>query len=196
MFGTQGHTVEEKSSISAFLAPGIHTAKVANVEFMESNGGTPGIKFTFEGAPHPAGFVHPAGPQFKGSTAETVYWLSPKAWTFTKDRLVIMADKLGVRAQLDAVNAATAQEYTNAVAPILMGKTANWKFAGKEIAGKVADDGTQKKNWFKAELAGFGFVEALNTTPSTLKFDEADKYDMVRLPAAVVEAPSTEAAPW
>ena len=191
MFGTQGHVVEEKTSVSAFLKPGIHEVKIANIEYLESRGGTPGVKLTFEGAPNPAGFVHPTG-NYAGSTAETTYWLSPKAWNFTKDRLIIMADKLGVREALDAVNGSSAEEYVNGISPIFIGKSARFKFAGKEIEGK--DD---KPNWFKAELAGFGFVEALSTSPSTLKFDETNEWDMRRLPAAVVEdTTGSDEAPW
>jgi len=188
MFGTEGKVVEERGErISAFLAPGIHEAKIVGLEFMESRGGTPGMKFTFEGKPHGGEFAHPAGPQYKGSTAETTYWLSEKAWKFTQERLITMADKLGVRAQLDAAKGANAEEYTNAIAPVLLGKTARWKFAGTEIEGKIADDGTKKNNWFKAELAAFGFAEALDTNPSKLKFDETHKYDMKRLPEPLVE---------
>lgn len=197
MFGTEGHVVEEKGQrVSAFLAPGIHTAKIAKVEFIESNGGTPGIKMTLEGKPNGGDFAHPAGPQYKGSTAETTYWLSEKAWKFTKDRLIIIADKTGKRAQLDAAKGSTPAEYVASIAPVFTGVTANFKLAGKEIEGKVGDDGTKKNNWFKAELAGYGFVEALGTEPSTLKFDETNKYDMVRLPAAVVESATSEESPW
>lgn len=188
MFGTEGKVVEERGErVSAFLTPGIHEAKIVGLEFMESRGGTPGMKFTFEGKPHGGDFAHPAGPQHKGSTAETTYWLSEKAWKYTQERLITMADKLGVRSQLDAAKGANAEEYTNAVAPVLLGKTARFKFAGQEIEGKVADDGTKKNNWFKAELASFGFVEALDVTESKLKFDETNKYDMKRLPVAMVE---------
>lgn len=199
MFGTEGKVVEERSSVSAFLTPGIHTARIAEVEFMESRGGTPGIKFTFEGKPHADGFTHPAGPQFKGSTAETTYWLSEKAWKYTQQRLITIADKLGKRAELDAAKGEDAQSYVNAIAPIFKGLAGNWKFAGKEIEGKVADDGTKKNNWFKAELAGFGFVEPAGTEPSKLKFDETNKYDMVRLPVAQVEdntPTDSDEAPW
>lgn len=188
MFGTEGHVVEERGErVSAFLTPGIHEARIASVEFMESRGGTPGIKFTFEGKPHGGDFAHPAGPQFKGSTAENTYWLSPKAWGYTKEKLIVMADKLGKRAELDAAKGTDAKSYTEAIAPLFIGLTARWKFAGQEIEGKVGEDGTKKPNWFKAELAGFGFVETISTSPSKLKFDEDNKYDMKRLPVAMEE---------
>ena len=62
MFGTQGTVVEEKQGgVSAFLSPGIHEVKIVGVEYIESRGGTPGLKFTFEGRDNGEGFKHPSG---------------------------------------------------------------------------------------------------------------------------------------
>ena len=58
--------------------------------------------------------------------------------------------------------------------------------AGEEILGKEG-----KQNWFKAGLAAFGFVESVDTTPSKLKFDETNKYDMKKLPVADSETASS-----
>ena len=174
-FNTKGHEAKE-GGVSAFLSPGIHTAKITGVAFYESNGGTPGFKISFEGKPIMA-------LENKGQTADTTYLVSTKAWPFTKDRLCIMADKVGVREKLDAIEASGAEDYAKAINNIFTGITARFKFSGQEIVGKPADDGTMKKNWFKAELSAFGFVEPL-TVPadkSELKFDETDKYDMKRL---------------
>jgi hypothetical protein len=198
-FNTSGHSVEEKEYVSAFMKPGIHTAKIQKIEYMKSNGGTEGIKITFEGAPM-------ADLDGKGQTAETTLWLSAKAWPFTRDRLVIMADKLGVRDAFDAAGDADSTEaYAMAVNGVFAGKAGRWKFAGKEIEGKVGEDGQKKNNWVKSELAAFNFCEPLSVldAESKLKFDENNKYDMQRLAPADVEADgggdsfeSTEESPW
>jgi len=183
-FTTAGHTVEEKSMVSNYLSPGIHEAKIQKIEYFEAASGTPGMKITHEGRPsEDLGGV--------GQIAETTWWLSDKAWTFTKDRLVIMADKLGVRDGLDNITAKNAEEYIKTLAPIFSGKVARWKFAGEEILGKNDDEGNKKPNWTKAGLAGYGFVEALDTNPSKLKFDPTNKYDMKKLPVADSEVPSS-----
>jgi len=176
-FTTAGHTVEENEFVSNYLDPGIHEAKIQKIEYFESAGGTPGMKITHEGRPEG---------DSPGQTAETTWWLSPNAWTYTKDRLVIMADKLEVREGLDAINVEGPEEYVRAVAPLFQGKTARWKFAGEEIAGKEG-----KANWTKAGLAGYGFIEVLGTNPSKLKFDPASKWDMKKLPVADSEVPSS-----
>ena len=192
-FSTTGHEVEEKKPYnSPFLAPGIHEAVIRNVEFVTSKSGTGGIQFTHEGAPQPEGFVHPKGNQYKGKTANTTYWMSEKAWKYTKNNLVIIADKLGARAALDAVKAPDPASYVAALAPIFVGKVARWKFAGEESLGKMKDDGTRYPNGWFAKLAGFGFVESKDTNPSTLTWDENNKFDMVKLPAADLEASSQD----
>lgn len=187
-FSTKGHAVEEKSYVSSYLEPGIHVAKIQKVEFITANSGTQGVLITHEGKPMDE-------LQGKGQTAETKYWMSEKAWPYTKDRLVIIADKLGVREKLDAIEASSAEEYAQALNSIFAGKAARWKFAGEEIAGKEG-----KKNWFKASLANFAFCEPLSVeeSDSKLKFDEDDKYDMKRLEATDVETTtdSEDESPW
>jgi hypothetical protein len=178
-FKTKGHTVEETNFVSNYLSSGIHEAKIQKIEFFEASSGTPGMKITHEGRP-----MEDLGGA--GQVAETTWWLSDNAWTYTKDRLVIMADKLGVRTELDAIEGEEAAAYCSALDGIFKGKVARWKFAGEEIAGKEG-----KQNWFKAGLSGYGFVESLDTSPSKLKFDETNKYDMKRLPVADSETVSS-----
>lgn len=178
-FKTKGHTVEETSFVSNFLSPGIHEAKIQKIEFFEAASGTPGMKITHEGRP-----MEDLGGA--GQVAETTWWLSDNAWNYTIDRLVIMADKLGVRSALDAVDEESPEQYAKALDGIFKNKAARWKFAGEEIAGKEG-----KQNWFKASLAGYGFVEALSTEPSKLSFDESNKYDMKKLPVADSETASS-----
>lgn len=177
-FNTAGHSVEEKDFTSEYLKPGIHIAKIAKIEHKTANGGTEGFTIHHEGKP----MAELGG---KGQKAETTYWMSEKAWPFSKDRLVIMADKLGLRAALDKINASSAKEYAAALNSIFAGKAARWKFAGEEVQGKEG-----KQNWFKAGLSGYGFVEPLSVTESEskLKFDPSNKYDMKRLTASDVES--------
>ena len=180
-FNTKGHTVEETNFVSNYLSPGIHEAKIQKIEFFEAASGTPGIKITHEGRP-----MEDLGGA--GQVAETTWWLSENAWKYTKDRLVIMADKLGVRDAFDNAGGESnsPEEYTKSLDIVFKNKTARWKFAGEEIAGKEG-----KQNWFKSGLAGYGFLETIDTSPSKLKFDETNKYDMKKLPVADSETASS-----
>jgi hypothetical protein len=200
-FSTAGHVEAEKTYVSNFMKPGIHVAKIQKVEFRQSQGGTPGVTITLEGKPMDE-------LDGKGQTCDTTWWLSEKAWEYTKARLVILADKLGKRTELDAIKAADAQEYTQGLASVFTGCAGRFKLAGQEIEGKVGDDGVKKSNWFKAEMAAFGFVEPVSVSEadSKLTFDEDNKYDMKRLPKADLEVMSddplevngegTEESPW
>tara|TARA_Y100000310_G_scaffold344058_1_gene454854 strand:+ start:11 stop:643 length:633 start_codon:yes stop_codon:yes gene_type:complete len=190
-FNTKGHTVEETTFVSNFLSPGIHEAKIQKIEYFEAASGTPGIKITHEGKPSEEGGV--------GQTAETTWWVSPKAWDnnwkegdappppwTTIAKVATMAEKLGVRNELDAIDAKDPKEYADALGVLFRNKVGRWKFSGEEILGKEG-----KQNWTKAGLATYSFVETLDTNPSKLKFDENNKFDMVRLPVADSEIPAS-----
>ena len=200
-FNTKGHEVEEKSEyVSSYIKPGIHTAKITSVKYYEPSSGTPGIEIIHETKPV-------EGLEGKGQVAITRWWMSTKAWPYTMDNLVIMADKLGVREALDALDTKDPVEYANTLNGIFMGKAARWKFSGEEIKGGEAEDGTQKQNWFKAQLARYSFIEPLSVPEeeSKLSFKETNKYDMKRLapadvPASVDNGGSSDTddqeAPW
>ena len=188
-FNTKGHNVEETNFVSNYLSAGIHEAKIQKIEYFESASGTPGMKITHEGRP-----MEDLGGA--GQTAETTWWVSPKAWDnegdpapptwTTKAKVAAMAEKLGVRSESDNIDAESPEQYAVALDSLFKNKVGRWKFAGEEIAGKEG-----KQNGFKAGLAGYGFVESVDTTPSKLKFDETNKYDMKRLPVADSEVPSS-----
>lgn len=207
MFNTKGTDTTERGGVSKFISPGVHVCKIKNVEFFESNGGTPGLKFTFETKPV-EGLLDDNGNKI-GQTAETTYWLSPKAWSFsrannteggTKVTLAIMADKLGIREQLDAIQATTPSEYATAAAAIFKGKTARFAFGGQEI---VPSD-PEKKTWVKSELLAFKFIESLTEVPNDadtkLVYDPSNAYHLKKAEvtsATVLDASSsTDDVPW
>tara|TARA_R110000803_G_scaffold71102_4_gene134183 strand:+ start:21584 stop:22192 length:609 start_codon:yes stop_codon:yes gene_type:complete len=178
-FNTKGHEVSEKGEyVSAYLKPGIHTAKITNIAYGESRGGTPKLVITHETKPV-------EGLEGKGQIATTEWWMSEKAWPYTKDRLVVMADKLEVRETLDNITASDASNYCMALNGAFTNKAARWKFSGEEIKGGLDNEGNKKNDWWKASLAGFGFCESLSISEenSELKFDESNKYDMTPLKA-------------
>ena len=187
-FNTKGHEAKEKGNyVSAYIKPGITVAKITEIVYHQSRGGTEGFKIMHTGKP----MEELDG---KGQIAETTLWASPKAWEFTKDKFCIMADKLGVRDALDAIQASNAEEYAAGLNSVF-GPTgpARWKFIGEEIEGKIDEaSGNKKNNWFKASMGMFGFVEPLSVSEeaSELKFDETDKWDMKRLAPSDIESDS------
>lgn len=183
MFNTQGTNTEERGGISKFIAPGIHVCMIKNVEFFTSQGGTPGMKLLLVTAPV-KGLVDESGNEI-GQTCEHVYWLSPKAWSYTnakgteggtKVQLAKIADKLNIREQLDSITAGTPEEYVKAVAQLFRNKKARFAFGGEEV---IPSD-PEKKMWVKASLLGFKFVESLvevpNDADTKLVYDPTDKF--------------------
>jgi hypothetical protein len=185
-FNTKGHEAKEKGDyVSGYIKPGISVAKITEIVYHQSRGGTEGFKIIHTGKPMEA-------LDGKGQIAETTLWASPKAWEFTKDKFCIMADKLGVREALDAIQANNAEEYAAGLNSVFASTgAARWKFIGEEIEGKFDEaSGNKKNNWFKASMGMFGFVELLTVSEeeSELKFDENDKWDMKRLAPSDIES--------
>ena len=114
------------------------------------------------------------------------YLLCNKSLSSPTCVFLLQNKKLGLREDVDSIDITNAEEYVRALSPIFQNKAARWKFAGEEILGKEG-----KQNWTKAGLAGYGFIETLTTNPSKLKFDENNKFDMKRLPAADSEIPAS-----
>jgi len=193
-FSTKGRVVEEKEFVSQYLKPGIHVAKITQVESVKSTSkGTPGVKFYFEGKPQKE-------LDGKGQTADHTYWMTPKTEEAILDRFIIISDKLGLRDKLDMgtkdLPDGDHEALAKALSGIFSGSAARWKFKGVEIEGKMSDTGEKKNNWFKSELAFYKFVEelAVPSEDSTLKFDENNVRDMVRLQPTDTETSSNGSA--
>jgi len=182
MFNTQGTNTQE-GGISKFIKPGVYVCRIKGFEYIESKNGTPGVEITFESSPV-EGLTDDNGNSIGQIAIETM-WLSDKAWSFTmgnnreggtKVRLAIIADKLGVREELDNIKAGTPKEYVEATKPLFKGKTARWAFGGEEIAASSAD----KINWVKSFLLPFKFVESIEEVPNsentTLVYDKTNSY--------------------
>lgn len=205
MFNTQGTNTQE-GGISKFIKPGIQVAKIKDFKFVESKNQTPGLEITFETKPVD-GLTDDAGNKI-GQTAVETMWLSDKAWSYTmsngreagtKVRLAIIADKLGVREQLDAIKAGTPKEFVEAATPLFKGKIARWAFGGEEIAASSAD----KSNWVKSFLLPFRFVESIeevpNDTDTKLVYDETNVYHFRKLnntTTVVLDDDTEDELPW
>jgi len=191
-FGTKGHEVEEKEYTSPYIKGGICVARITKIEYHTSQSGKEAVAIFHETKPVD-GLVDETG-KTMGLKAETRWWMSANAWPYTKDRLVIMADKLGVRDALDAITVESAQDYAMALNSVFAGKVARWKFSEEEIQGGLDDTGKQKNNWWKAQLSAFGFCEdhTIPEAESKLKWVETNKYDKKYLPES--DAPTASAS--
>lgn len=189
-FKTQGQELPTTNYVNKYIsALTIVEATLTTEATKSALKGTPALKLNFTTDPV-EGLTDDSGNP-TGQTAEHYFYITDatfegKTMEFNgkksympgvKDNLLIIADALGVREQLDEVgNTATnVDEYLQGVASVLRGK-ARFKFGGEEVAGK---DG--KPNWNKAVLAKYGFVESISVPAEQSKLKISPK-DLKTLP--------------
>lgn len=196
-FNTTGQELPTQNQVSKYInALTITEATLTTEAIKSTQKGTPGLKFTF--TTDPVEGLNDENGQPTGQTADTTFYITETTFEGktvdyngkkvfipgVKEKLMMLADGLGVREQFDlaGASATSVEDYTQKVAQVLTGK-ARFKFGGEEIAGK---DG--KPNWNKAVLARYGFVESL-TVPqeqSKLKVTEKDLKKLVTSEETVV----------
>lgn len=209
MFGTKGVSTEERSNVSKYLNHGINKAKINSIVVEKArNTESRRIVFMLEGSPiTDKGFEGIDGA--KGSVGKMVtnYMKTDAQYQDFIRQIGVLADKLGVRAQIDAITASNIEEYINNVSPFLIGKFLWWNIGAEEY----------KRNRFSLHLLRYDFVKSLTEIDDTtlvhdgyivvearnsagvlvLRFDKTNKYHMTpfvepdagfNLPGAAVSA--------
>lgn len=172
--GTKG--VEDKSTEfkGTFINPGITEAKVTNVTATEPEGKSPYLTVSFENR--------------EAQTADVKFYVSEAAREKTMTKIKHLGTKVVDETTLDAVTGKTYTEYAKALTRAIAGKWMRVKFTGEMIAGKIDPvTGEKKRDWAKAGIGLPAFAEKLTTTPTKLKFDPTNKYDLKPLDTADVE---------
>lgn len=205
-FNGAGFTVSEGKP-GKNIKPGIHKAMIKEVNYgTSSQKGTPYIEFVHETQPV-EGLTDEAGNTI-GQRAKTTMWMSPAAWDVpgqnwcTKAKLTIMANKLGVSDQFEAIVADSPETFVNQVANIFKGKVARWAFGGEERT--FTNDSGETITYVRPSLLTYGFVENISEVPNDedtkLKFDEAKhikKEETADAPTVDSTTPTVaDDAPW
>lgn len=177
LFNTEGMTVPTGSG-DKYLKVGINdnVSVVDVVAGASSKKGTPFIEVVFA----------------KDGESETKaqFYMSDAAQQGSLEKLIhIFVDGLGVdRAAFDAISASATSldDYAAKLKGLLpAGNKSRVKFTGEEYA----KDGKVKV----ARKIGFvPFIEPMSVSPTKLKYDENNKYDLQRLPAPDPNAPQLE----
>lgn len=194
------------------IKPGIHKARIKEVNYgTSSQKGTPYIEFVHE-TPPVDGLTDEANNPI-GQVAKTTMWMSPKAWDndgnpngqnwCTKAKLTIMADKLGLKEQFDAITATSPEEFVTKARALFVGKVARWAFGGEERT--FTNDSGETINYIRPSLLSYGFVENTTDVPNDsdtkLKFDESKHIKKQETPdmdntGGEPVVPQEENAPW
>ena len=157
--------------VSPYIRYGVQEIQITGVEAFTSPNEYPGLKFTAEGYPEEK--LDGESPKM-----DSTFWLTERAIKHTLGTLANIADALGVRKELDAVDLDNTEEYAEAITPILRGKFFRALLTGKEI--EASEEG--KSNWFKSQLPLYVKCESLDVTETRLVFDAQKHLERLEIP--------------
>ena len=164
MFGTKGVDTAEKSGVSKYLNYGIVIAKINGIAVEKARStDSKRIVFSLEGAPvDDKSFVGVDGAKGPVGKMSTNYMNSDKSYQDFMRQIGVIADKLGLRPQIDSISGSTIEEYIGKVAQLFVGKPLCWNIGGEEY--------TEGK--FALKLQRYSFVKSLTEVDlSSLTYD-------------------------
>ena len=187
-FGTKNLDTTERVSISKYLNHGINKAKINNILVEKAkNTESKRIVIFLEGeAVSDKGFEGIDGAKGRVGKMTTSYMKTDAQYQDFMRQIGVISDKLGVRAEVDAITATTIEEYIAKVLPHLTGKLLWWNIGGEEW--------DEKK--FSLKILRYDFVKSLSEIDDTtlvhegyintearnsagvlvLRFDKTNKY--------------------
>lgn len=186
MISSRGVAVEKRvKKTSPYLGYGVKVLTIKALTAEVASTGSVRAMFQMETEPvNEEGFMGLDGAKGQTGRVRTVYMKNEDQQKVFVDQLSQIADEIGVRDQLDAIEANNMEEYINKVAPLFIGKTARFLVAVEQewYNGKLKD---------RLLFPKFDFVESLDipANKSKLVFDKDKTYHF--RPAAE-PAPSTE----
>jgi hypothetical protein len=203
MFKTAGVDTTEKQTASQFMGYGEQEAKINKIEIKTSSKGSQNIVLNMETRPIDTtklkGFTPHTDSTNGGQIARVNmynFWQkelevenSANNQKFVRD-LGLIADKLGVRAQLDDVQADSLQDYIQKLNSVLTGKFLFWKIVVEEYSRPDKSPGLNYSlgRWSKESIA-------CATERGKIKFDKENNFDYKKAEAPV-EAEVTNDLPF
>ena len=193
MFGTKGVNTQNSRKLSKYFSYGIHQLKINGIEVKTASTGSKQLTFLMETPPITVdGFEPEAG--HKGQVGRVAF---PGSFIKMDNQAMIeefnkgvglIADKLGVRAELDNIQASDFDSYVAAITPLFSGKLAWWAIAGEEY--NKADG----KTGVRLKTRRYSFVSSLAEGQTHLeKFDDTKAYNLKRLPTPDADSVPTAA---
>lgn len=177
MFSTKGVNTQDSKKAGKYFSYGIHQLFINDIEIKTASTGSKQLTLMMETPPVTAeGFEPEAG--HKGQVGRVAFpgtflkLEDSKAVEEFNKSVGIIADKLGVRKQLDEINAADFDSYIHAIKPLFVGKYAWWAIAGEEY---IKADG---KTGVRLKTRRYSFIANLEEGQNKLeKFDPSKAYN-------------------
>lgn len=195
-FSTKGVDTKERQSISKYLTYGINKAAISNMVVEKAkNTGSKRITFFIQGEKvEDKTFEGVDGAKGRVAKIQTSYMKTDAQYKDFMRQVGIIADKIGVRPQVDAIAASTIEEYVSSVLPLFRSKFFWWNIAGEEWCdneGKIKVSPRFMRYGFakaldeidetKLRFDGGVCVEARNASDViVLRFNKDDKYQYVK----------------
>lgn len=206
-FSTKGKDTSERSGVSQFLTYGVQMAAITGLTTREASTGKKMYSLNLEGPKVTEnGFEAHEDAKMGGKVGRVQFTIYVDGNNQDQNNEIItnigiIADKLGVREKVDAVEATSLDEYLTKVLPLIRGKYAHWAITGEEY--EKADG----KIGIILKLRRYGFVASMEEGEEHLRpFDKTNLYDYKAVAApskdpdvdAITEAfgPETSDLPW
>lgn len=177
-FSTKGVSTEEKRVSSPFINYGVQMLMLTGLEVKTAQTGRKMFVFNVESPTiNEEGFTPNVDAKKGGKVGKLPFTIyiddtDEKAASELIRNIGIIADKLGVREKVDAIEANDAENYLKAVLPILRGKFAWWVVTAEEY---LNGEGKVK---YTLGLRRYGFIASMEEGESHLKpFDKSNPYD-------------------
>lgn len=180
MSGTRGVTAKDTRKMSPYLQYGVQNLRINAIEVKTAKTGSKQCIFSMESRPVTVeGFEGVDGAQGQvGKVNFPQFWLKPDnadAMSSFFEQVALIGDKLGVRAQIDAVDYQDFDSYIAAITPIIKNRYAWWKLVVEEYEREGKDPGK------KLAIPRWGFIANEMEGESHLKFDKSKSYDYKEL---------------
>jgi len=206
-FSGGGYTVTEQAAKPGkSMKPGIQEAVITDIVYKCVGQNNSKLLEVILTGPPVEGLVDNKGNKI-GQVSKSTMWMTPGAWDIpgkmwcTKAKLTVMADKLGLTSQFEAINGENEEDFVNKVATIFKGKKARFVIGGEE--DQFENDKGEKITFVRPQMATFGFIESTDVplNESKLKFNEEKMIKKLEVSDSVSDdiansADADEASPW
>lgn len=181
-FSTKGIDTSKKGKLSQYITcGGPQKLKINSLTIEAAKTGSKRIVFHMETEPIKAGgFTGVDNAQGQVGKVRTGYMKTEDQEKEVLTNLGIIGDKLGVRAEIDAIQSDNIEDYVQQVEKLITGKYLYWVIRGEEYP---KPDNTLG---LSLQFRRFGFVASLEEGADHLKpFDKTSSYDFIVYKAPV-----------
>ncbi len=142
MFNTKEVKTTTGNYISKYLNPGQHLVKINKITIKEATSGNKQLHFEVETEPVTTeGFTPAEGYHGQVGTVKTVYIASPEMEQQVATMISILADEMGVREQVDAIQSSNLEDYVTELSKLVC----TGEYVWMTINGKEYINGTTGK---------------------------------------------------